>query len=740
MLRYSQSKSTRKGSRCCKNACSAPTCFLTTYGMSIHNHLLCKNVSLCHSYSWCRQLSHSINVTSSKWGLSKREFSNLGTENLLDGVRVRAYGERKNGEVTCLYMDRKNVSSSKFLRFIEKDKQLLLYTLCKIYRKGEHARESALKGLFHSIIGKIIEKESTLNVWEKLVYLSCVNSKENAEKINLTKGHKNVRSMDEKNVYNYFCTMLKNRKNNYIHDDEIVSDISQYLKRKINRKGVNSISMYLFNISYLNSKRIIGTNSLYFFSLYMLNYAKNKIKKRINIINISNYIELLTSIMSISKLKIERSNTLVDNDIETLNTMSVMNRNEYPFDYVSLSNMSHQYTSLNGNNSSHMRYSFMGLSHNGDHFFHYFNVYHFVYEEERVMNMKRDRREEEMEDADDVEERNEENTTRVYNMHHQTVDVINFTNYILLCVLKKCLRNCKKGIRSKQFAENVRSKIYLLISYMFNCLSFDIFCKPLFQVVEHMLVRMCPRVSGGGNVDGSEGILFRALFPSGAVQLLHLLSLGHGSTPVGKNGTWVLLKMCLEALFIDDCKSLGKRDKVILYISLSKLTFTSKRSYIEKLNNTISSELINFTHRDLYSIVYAISCSKFCDLSFFEALIRSIYKMKHKYTRNRLITMASIFYSFNLNMSILNLLLSYASRDSAADVWKSTEKPVPESDSKKSARKLEEDLENKERILKELSAHIKESQSEDTFTFTESDMLELNQEDNAFGCGQPVDR
>ncbi|SCQ17250.1 conserved Plasmodium protein, unknown function [Plasmodium ovale] len=686
--------------------------------MSIHNHLLCKNVSLCHSYSWCRQLSHSINVTSSKWGLSKREFSNLGTENLLDGVRVRAYGERKNGEVTCLYMDRKNVSSSKFLRFIEKDKQLLLYTLCKIYRKGEHARESALKGLFHSIIGKIIEKESTLNVWEKLVYLSCVNSKENAEKINLTKGHKNVRSMDEKNVYNYFCTMLKNRKNNYIHDDEIVSDISQYLKRKINRKGVNSISMYLFNISYLNSKRIIGTNSLYFFSLYMLNYAKNKIKKRINIINISNYIELLTSIMSISKLKIERSNTLVDNDIETLNTMSVMNRNEYPFDYVSLSNMSHQYTSLNGNNSSHMRYSFMGLSHNGDHFFHYFNVYHFVYEEERVMNMKRDRREEEMEDADDVEERNEENTTRVYNMHHQTVDVINFTNYILLCVLKKCLRNCKKGIRSKQFAENVRSKIYLLISYMFNCLSFDIFCKPLFQVVEHMLVRMCPRVSGGGNVDGSEGILFRALFPSGAVQLLHLLSLGHGSTPVGKNGTWVLLKMCLEALFIDDCKSLGKRDKVILYISLSKLTFTSKRSYIEKLNNTISSELINFTHRDLYSIVYAISCSKFCDLSFFEALIRSIYKMKHKYTRNRLITMASIFYSFNLNMSILNLLLSYASRD----------------------RKLEEDLENKERILKELSAHIKESQSEDTFTFTESDMLELNQEDNAFGCGQPVDR
>ncbi|CXJ28060.1 conserved Plasmodium protein, unknown function [Plasmodium berghei] len=669
----------------------------------------------------------------------------------------------------------KNVNGNTLLKYIENDKRLLLYTLCKIFRKkkNEQIKYNSLFNNFHQdIMEAIIEKESKLSFSEKLVYLSCVNNKEYAEKINLTKdnNHKYIKCINDKNLYNYFCTILKQKKNNNLSNEEITEDIQSFLGKKINKNILNSISNYLFNLSYLNSKNIIETNSLYYFSLYILKYIKNKIKKRMSIIQLASYAELLTSIMCTNKLKMEKEkiNLSYQANIESFNTLMMMNKNEYSFESSNFSKTcrNHILTNQNCNiTTSSYNLTKTNLSYIDNHFIHYFNSYNFVREQEDADFVKEQKcvkkqneniqinnykKKECAERLDLLNMNNQENEIegnkndqydekRLQDMTFEIKYMIYIMNQIIICALKKCLHNFKKGIKNKKFKECGQNILYVITNYMFNSLQYNIFCISLFQTLEGVLLQSYSNsinniknknryISRNENENTTKMTKnFFDLVPiTSKVYLIHLYSLNYNINNMNKCENSIIFKNCLNELFLDDCKSLRKREKVLLYISISKI-FLSKKKYIEKLNNILSNELINFTYRDLYIIVYALSCSKYNDPSFIETLLRNIYKLKHKYSNSKLLTIISIFHSFNVNTSVFNMLLSYYNRNES--VSHKVEEIPSENNSPKSIRKLEEDLENKERILMELSAHIKQDNN-DNFTFTESDMLEFHSSNN----------
>ncbi|CRH02865.1 conserved Plasmodium protein, unknown function [Plasmodium relictum] len=601
-----------------------------------------------------------------------------------------------------LQLSKENITSKNLLKYIENDKKLLLYTMCKIHEKNEINRKSALNELSFNIAEKIFHKENTLNIKEKLIYLSCINIKKYAEKINLIKD-KNIKHMNEKNIFNYFCTILKNRKN-YLVDKEIIDDILFFFKNKINKTSINNISIYLFNLSYLNSKTIIKTNILSYFVLYMLRYIKNKFKKRMSLTNALNFVELLTSIIHISKLKIEK-NLEIEYDIEFINKIKMLNKNEYD---IEVSNFSNMCKSLLSDKCANVLKK--DLLYNDKEFYHYYNINGFIFKKEKneYVDMYKD------------DEGKKNNISLLHDINSEIVYLIYFVNNSLVSLFKKCLNNFKKSILHKVSNDNLQSKFYIIGNYMFQCLHFNIFCKTLFQYFQEIIIYMSK----------SKKMLFFNLSPSDIVHLIHLLSVQYHLIRIDEIVESCILEKCLNALFIDDCKILSKKDKVLLYISVSKLLFFSKKNYIEKLNNILTNEFINCTYRDLYSIVYSLNCSKYYDLSFIESLLRNIYKLKHKYSSNQLLTIISIFYSFNLNLSIYNLLISYSNKNDIGSFKKDEKITIDKLKDNKEAKKLEEDLENKERILKELSSHIKEN-SNDSFVFNESDLLEFDSQNNS---------
>ncbi|ETB62003.1 hypothetical protein YYC_01751 [Plasmodium yoelii 17X] len=669
----------------------------------------------------------------------------------------------------------KNVNGNTLLKYIENDKKVLLYTLCKIFlkKKNEQIKYNNLfNNLYQNVMEAIIGKESKLSFSEKLVYLSCVNNKEYAEKINLTKdnNHKYIKCINDKNLYNYFCTILKQKKNNNLSNEEIIEDIQSFLRKKINKNILNSISNYLFNLSYLNSKNIIETNSLYYFSLYILKYIKNKIKKRMSIIQLASYTELLTSIMCINKLKMEKEkiNLSHQTNIESFNTLMMMNKNEYPFETCNFSKTcrNHILTTQNCNiTTSSYNLTKTNLSYINNYFIHYFNAYNFVREQEdtnfideqkyvkkqnentQINNYKKEECTKRIESLNmnyqenEIEE-NKNNQCDEKGLQDMSLEIkymIYIMNQIIICALKKCLHNFKKGIKNKNFIEYAQNIIYVITNYMFNCLQYNIFCISLFQTLEDILLQSYNNsidnvknkncyINQNKNENSNKMVhnFFNLVPITNKVYLIHLYSLNYNINNMNKCENSIIFKNLLNELFFDDCKSLRKREKVLLYISISKI-FLSKKKYIEKLNNILSNELINFTYRDLYIIVYALSCSKYNDPPFIEILLRNIYKLKHKYSNTKLLTIISIFHSFNVNTSLFNMLLSYYNRNESVS---HQVEEIPSVDSSpKCIRKLEEDLENKERILMELSAHIKQDNN-DNFTFAESDMLEFHSSNN----------
>ncbi|CRG97075.1 conserved Plasmodium protein, unknown function [Plasmodium gallinaceum] len=603
-----------------------------------------------------------------------------------------------------LHLSKENITSKNLLKFIERDKKLLLYALCKIHEKKGFDDRCELNNLSSSIAEKIINRESTLNVKEKLIYLSCLNIKKYAEKINLIKDI-NIKHMDEKIIFNYFCTILKNRKN-YLDDKEIIDDILFFFKNKINKKCINNISAYFFNLSYLNSKTIIKTNILYYFVLYMLKYIRNKIKKRMSVFNIFNYVELLTSIIHISKLKKEKSFD-IEYDIEYINKIRMLNRNEYDFEISNFSNI------CNGVfNDKCITTLKKDLLYNDKEFYHYYNINDFIFKKEKNKFSNNG--------LDEGEENND--ISKLHGINSDIIYLIYFVNNSLISILKKCQNKLKKNVLHKFANDNLQGKFYIISNYMFQCLHFNIFCRTLFHYFQEVIIY----------ISKSNKMLFFYLSPSYIVHLIHLLSIQFHLIRIDENVENNILKNCLNVLFVDDCKKLSKKDKVLLYISISKLLFFSKKIYIEKLNHILSNEFINCTYRDLYSVVYSLNCSKYYDLPFIEALLRNIYKLKHKYSSNQLLTIISIFYSFNLNLSIFNLLLSYSNKNDVGS-FKDERIIINEFEDNKEAKKLEEDLENKERILKEISSHIKEN-SNDNFVFNESDLLEFDSQNNNLKC------
>ncbi|CAD2114380.1 conserved Plasmodium protein, unknown function [Plasmodium vinckei petteri] len=680
----------------------------------------------------------------------------------------------ENEEKKKIILANKNVNGNTLLKYIENDKRLLLYGLCKIFQKKKNEQikyNNLFNNLQQNIMEAIIEKESKLSFLEKLVYLSCVNNKEYAEKINLIKdnNHKYIKCINDKNVYNYFCTILKQKKNNNLSNEEIIEDIQSFLRKKINNNILNSISNYLFNLSYLNSKNIIETNSLYYFSLYILKYIKNKIKKRMSIIQLASYTELLTSIMCTNKLKMEKEkiDLSYQPNIESFNTLMMLNKNEYSFETSNFSKICRNHIATTEScdiTTSSYNLTKTYLLYIDKDFIHYFNAYNFVREQEyakkqnensQVNNYKTKACTEKIDSLNmnhqenEIEENrnNQCNEKRLQDMSFEIKYMIYIMNHMIICALKKCLHNFKKGIKNKNFKEHIQNILYVVTNYMFNCLQYNIFCISLFQAFEDVLLQSYSNFID--NIKNENRYISRSksedlakmaesffdLVPiTSKVYLIHLYSLNYNINNMNKFENSIIFKNCLNELFLDDCKSLRKREKVLLYISISKIFFLSKKKYIEKLNNILSNELINFTYRDLYIIVYALSCSKYNDPPFIETLLRNIYKLKHKYSNNKLLTIISIFHSFNVNTSVFNMLLSYYNRNESVS---HKEEEVPSEDnSTKSIRKLEEDLENKERILMELSAHIKQDNN-DNFTFTESDMLEFNSSNNTKANGEP---
>ncbi|GAB69266.1 hypothetical protein PCYB_146940 [Plasmodium cynomolgi strain B] len=729
------------------------------------------------------------------WGIPRRERKKKRDEH----ERTKETGK------VHLHLDRKNVSTTNLINCIGDHKKLLLYALCQAYKKGEKEfGGNKLDDLIQALCEKIITKEAGLHLREKLLYLSCLPSKGYAEKIALTKGdlkdgrrlpqgrrsgtvgcskgrqniHKNVIEwIDHKNVFNYYCTVLKKRKNNSLDDDEIDEDVTNFFLKKLNTPLVSTISMYLLNLAYLNSKVTIRTNSLYILITFMLKYVWHKTNRRISMVRLCKNIELLSSIMNAAKIKIEKNNRDREKNVDMVNKLKMMNKNEYPMDTSSFVNMCWEVVGTRGNAELASLLS-NNLAYITGHFYHYFNIYEFECQREGCP--AGESAYSEAVNIGEVDVGNEEEVPlgartqpgELSNlsgaaedkdvMTRQIVYMIYFANNALVCSLSKLIKNYKKGSSSERSSSERSSRegtsnegtsnegtsneetsyegtscrgtsngrlpphmegetIRIITNYMFNCLPYSIFCKTLFNKLEELLIRM-------GAQDKT--LPKFSLTPSTLVQLMHLMSIQYNAVHVDDGVNSFLWNNLLTEMFTNDCKLLNKKDKILLYISISKNLFLKKKkSYLFKLNSILFPELVHFTYRDLYSLVYSISCSKFCDLPFFEALLRNIYKLRHKYSSQKLWTILSIFQPFDLNMSIFNMLLSYANCDGSEQKRKKKKKekeeeelddPFEQHNPNKDAKKLEEDLENKERILKELAAHIRENHSGESFSFSES--------------------
>ncbi|EUD64890.1 hypothetical protein C922_04734 [Plasmodium inui San Antonio 1] len=724
------------------------------------------------------------------WGIPRRERKRKTEERTEETVKVN------------LHLDRKNVNTTNLINYIGDNKKLLLYALCQAYRKGEkELRGKRLDDLIEHLCEKVITKEGGLHLREKLLYLSCLPSKSYAERITFTRGdmkdgrlppgrsgsigsakgrqnihRKLIEWINHKNAFNYYCTVLKKRKNNSLDDDEIDEDVSNFFLKKLNAPLVSAISIYLQNVAYLNSKLAIRTNSLYLLITFMLKYVRHKTNRRISMMHLCKHTELLTSVMNAAKIKIEKNNRDAEKDVDVMNKLRMMNKNEYPLDTSSFVNMCWEVVGTRGKAELA---SALGnnLAYITGNFYHYFNIYEF--ECQREGSSAGGGTSNEATNIGQVEVANEEEVPpglgsqpgRLSNlseatenkdvMTRQIIYMIYFVNHALVCSLNKLIRNYKKGSSSERNSgEGISTKrapcqgtsckgtsngrfpphvegetIRIITNYMFTCLPYDIFCKTLFNKLEQLIIRM-------GALDRK--LPEFSLPPSTLVQLIHLMSIQYNAVHVDDGVNSFLWKNCLTEIFSNDCKLLTKKDKILLYISISKNFFLKKKkSYLFKLNSILFPELGNFTYRDLYSLVYSISCSKFCDLPFFEALLRSIHKLRHKYCSRKLWTILSIFQPFDLNMSIFNMLLSYANCDGTEQKRnkkkEKLEEPFEQHTANEDAKKLEEDLENKERILKELAAHIRENHSSECFSFSESDMLEFHSEDNALRWQGPGD-
>ncbi|SOV79522.1 conserved Plasmodium protein, unknown function [Plasmodium sp. gorilla clade G3] len=656
-----------------------------------------------------------------------------------------------------LYLGNKNINRKNLLTHIKNHKKLLLYTLCKIYEKKEFNKlhNDTLNELYHDICEQVLEEtQNKLNLRERLIFLSCINDKSYAEKVNITKTNNNNyyftnktynkynNIFDEKNIFLYFCTILKNRKY-YVEDKDIVNDILLFFDKKINIMRINNISLYLSNISYLNSKVIIKTNMLYYFVLYMLKYIKYRIKKRMDLKNIYHYVTLLTSCMHISKLKME-INEDIESYINDLNVIKMINKNEYTFDSTDFSNMCKKNLKdikyikdiKNIKDKKYIKDTMNSyLNYNDKNFYHYFNIYeYFEYKEEIHKSIplpmtykkikknndenEKKKKKKKKEDDDDNNNNNNVDIETLHDLNDELIYLIYNMNYILVNIFLK-----RKYTRKKILEQNILKDmtIPIIIHYMFTCLNFQIFSNALYLEIQKFILSIF-------DVNKQS---FELLLPlSNIIELLHLISIHNNSIKINEKIEKCIIKNFLDELFIkNNCIHLNKKDKIILYISISKILFSSKKVYIEKMHNILTNEFINFTYRDLYCIVYALNCSKYCDLPFIESLLRNIYKLKHKYSQNKLLTIISIFYSFDVNMSIFNLLRTYANKKDINHITKEEEDTSEDYHINTGTKKLEDDLENKERILKELSSHIKEEAS-DNFVFNENDILEFNSDEN----------
>ncbi|KAI4835139.1 hypothetical protein MKS88_005823 [Plasmodium brasilianum] len=684
-----------------------------------------------------------------KKGISLHVKGSIWNRNIRKDIKFGKTDKEEKKEVINLNLDRKGITSSKdLLKYIGKNKKLLLYILCKIDEKKNKYRgqQDVLNDLEHNINEKIVEEELSLRNSEKMIFLSCASSKYYAEKIHLIRNDNNGIYIDEKNLFNYYCTVLKYRKNNSLNDKEIDDDILTFFKSRMNIRKINSISLYLLNLSYLNSKTTIKTNVLYNFVLYMLKYIKNKITNRTGIILLTHYVDLLTSIMHVSKLKIETSSAEVgEENTDSINKIRMVNKNEYPFDCHSFSNLCKNSQVMIHAGHNDAKKSGEIISYDATKFYHYFNIYDFVCNREGytsgdsaavVTTRAKDGIAvggvQQTIDALSMNKTSGSTWAKIYDIRSEIIYMIYYLNAALVCLLKKCVRNCKKDVHSKRFDEPLEKRLYVIINYMFNCLQYNVFCKTLFLLLQQVLI-----IYMSNNMRKYH---FRYLSTSSIAHLVHLLSIQYSSVKIDDdNEKLIMLKNCLNKLFTNDCKDLGKKDKLLTYISVSKILFFSKKVYIEKMHNILSSELINFTYRDLYSVVYSLNCSKFYDLPFFESVLRNIYKLKHKYEQSRVLTIITVFCSFNVNLAIFNFLMAYANKNDMQPISREGKNEIPEFN-RNQAKKLEEDLENKERILKELSSHIKENHNADNITFEELDTLELNSGDSVLKCDDSEER
>ncbi|KJP87377.1 hypothetical protein AK88_02934 [Plasmodium fragile] len=701
--------------------------------------------------------------------------------------RKRKIDERTKKTVKVnLHLDRKNVNTTNLINCIGDNRKLLLYALCQAYKKGQkEVGGNKLHDLIQVLCEKVITKEAGLQLRDKLLFLSCLPANSYAERITLTRGDvkdgrlppgrsgsigsgtgrqniqkKLIEWIDHKNAFNYYCTILKKRKNNSLDDDELDEDVTNFFVKKLNASLVSTISMYLLNISYLNSKVNIRTNSLYLLMTFMLKYVRHKTNRRISMVRLCKHTELLTSIMNAAKIKTEKNNRDAEKDIDMVNKLKMMNKNEYPLDTSSFVDMCSEVVGTRSNTEL----AFLlgnNVTYITGHFYHYFNIYEFECQREGWPRGGTTCSEAAQIGEVDVGNEREDTpsarteTAKLSNlsmatedkdvMTRQIVYMIYFLNNALVCSLNKLIRNYNKitsvgrnsngGISHGRFAPHMEAEtIRIITNYMFSCLPYNLFCKTLFNKLEELFIRV-------GALD--KKLPEVSLTPSTLIQFMHLMSIQYNAVHVddGVNSLWT---NCLNEIFSNDFKLLNKKDKILLYISISKIFFSKKKkTYLFKLNSILFPELVHFTYRDLYTLVYSISCSKFCDLPFFEALLRNIHKLRQKYPSRKLWTILSIFQPFDLNMPIFNMLLSYANCDGTEQKREKKkeelDEPFEQHTTNKDAKKLEEDLENKERILKELAAHIRENHREESFSFSESDMLELHSEDNGLRCQGPGD-
>lgn len=743
----------------------------------------------------------------------KRKWPNRNNE--YSKVHIK---ERERNKI-YYHLDEKNVTVNNLLNYVEYDKNVLLYILYKIKKQIERNNNNNNKDIFHDLYNKVIDqlskKQCSLNLQEKLFFLSCVVNKKCAERIDLTrkedatevkdrngkrvlpkakerqsenegenenekyrKRSRSIKKIEEKNVLNYFFRILKNRKN-HLQENEIEEDLCFFLQNRI-AMHMDNISLYLLNVSYLNRKCIMKTDMLFLFVLYLLKYIKNKIKKRMSLIQISPYIALLTSIIQVSKMKRESSLKLLDN-LQEINKLKIINKNEYIFEFPS-----GNICNINIDMPSDSLCADDVIYDNNKKFFHYYNINQFILKKENdecFSDTDASIRSQKKGMAKDMKQNNhhwynnyvEQHSLKTCNnnnndkevLKNEIARVIHFTNTILFRILRKT-QNKGNQQKGKKFI-NVLTKFPLVINYLFECLYLNMFCDILCHKCLELAIFLHETDDGAtritskefynntnrinddtahtnyrsnnkkkeihGNIIKAENPFFLFVSPTEVIQLLHimsLLSMPRSQLDKTEKMKTSFLESCLYFLiFNNENIDLSKKDLVLLYQSTSKLLFFSKRKYLEKLHVMIIDQLVNFTHRDLYNIVYSLKCSEYVDLPFIETLLRYIYKFKHKFSDDHLRTIISIFYQFITDLSIFNLLISYANNrrnsitnTSSEEVLSSNEQKEDPVDYKKN---VEQDLENKERILRELSAHIKPPSTEN-FVFSEEDMLELNSE------------